>query len=83
MFDIESSPHTFIFILFAVLGIALAGCDSDKGMQDVDGVTPSEVCKGELTEPNCEQCCLKAGATEHDYEPIDDGDPRCTCVTPM
>lgn len=70
-----------LVVVMTTLALVLVGCDSQSAKPNQE-MSPSEQCRGELTEPTCEQCCMKAGATEHDFDPVDDGDPRCTCFAP-
>ncbi len=36
------------------------------------------------SEPECKECCLGAGASEYDFDTIDDddGEQLCTCIKP-
>lgn len=70
-----------IVMLLAMIFAALAftGCEKEE----TTGALTQE-CTDIRTEPECKQCCLGAGASEYDFDKIDDddGDLLCTCVKP-
>ena len=70
-----------IIVLLAMIfaGLAFTGCE--KGQTDG---APTQDCADVRTEAECSQCCLSAGASEYDWDKIDDddGDLLCTCVKP-
>jgi len=65
-------------LLFFACLFATMGCE-----QKQSGSLTQE-CNDILTEPECKQCCLSAGASEYDFDLIDDDDQdlMCTCIKP-
>lgn len=70
-----------IFILMAIIlaACALVACEKEAPTGAL-----TQDCADVMTEPECKQCCLTAGASDYDFDTIDDddGDRFCTCVKP-